>query len=55
MTDVGFVFAVVGGRVSDMPVEFTSCVLIYSFKHILVYVLLAEKKFDFIMEINSGG
>lgn len=44
MTDVGFVLAVVGGRVSDMSVEFTSCVLIYSFKHIiLVYVVLAEK------------
>lgn len=40
MTDVGFVLSVVGGRVSDMSVEFTSCVLMYSLKPTLVCILL---------------
>lgn len=45
MTDVGSVLPVVGGRVSDMSVEFKSCVFIYGCKHIILVCILLSLSF----------
>lgn len=58
MTDVGFALSVVGGRVSDMSVEFTSCALLYSLKPTLAYILLhiwsAENSLSFSLWLRSS-